>query len=393
MADMEGLALAQNGLVGAFVVTFHHLKGNTILWSYPYDLDLDGVEFKASRSAMPSGSHVIKHDIVHFHVSGNLYAVAAFESMNDDTAERNLRARAVGIISANVDHLHMHVDFLEHQCHHQLQITDEAQQNFDAIADYVTNFNAAQHPEAFRHIDVGIPAWVDVPGSPLQCEWSEGQITVAHKDGAMQQLLDAYGKRIMLFWKLALLKKRIIFLTSPPVQHACQRVLACRALGQRCVTNASLQTVLKPYGYQNLSDIATIQNDDEYACCVTETIFETKPKLYDVFVKEDKLIAPDEGVNRLLRLTAADNRRFARLNQLLRASNSDSTIVQYFVELNSKILAALAIARDRPTRRVTKDDVAAVGLHPRDDGPLIVELAAVYCPEVDVEDMSDCTCL
>eukprot|EP00730_Choanoeca_flexa_P015809 TRINITY_DN7340_c0_g1_i2.p1 TRINITY_DN7340_c0_g1~~TRINITY_DN7340_c0_g1_i2.p1 ORF type:complete len:219 (+),score=40.38 TRINITY_DN7340_c0_g1_i2:658-1314(+) len=192
----------------------------------------------------------------------------------------------------------------------------------------------------------------------------------------------------------SILKKRIIMLTSPPVDETCQAVYACAALSGRTLTHPGYNEPLRPFGYQNLADIPVLSNESNFVCCVTETIFEPKTQLYDVFIKDGKFYSGSEKASLLLRITSADNARYKRL---IAAQNKDLTkdesLIKFFVELNNRILTALETARQRPTCRVTKEDILAVGLEPKDDLPLLIELGMLYCPEVEFEDMNDCSCL
>jgi hypothetical protein len=53
----------------------------------------------------------------------------------------------------------------------------------------------------------------------------------------------------------ALLKKRVIILTAPPVDESCQAALACASLGGRTIAKDGFDQGIRAFGYQNLSDI------------------------------------------------------------------------------------------------------------------------------------------
>ena len=112
-------------------------------------------------------------------------------------------------------------------------------------------------------------------------------------------------------------------------------VYACCLLGARTMSQTAFSTEPRPLGYANLSDIPTMtvsrgggqatrhvtpaktaagrvslscppyslvaQDDDNFVCCITETIFETKNKLYDCFVKGRK-VSRGRSSSRLLRV-------------------------------------------------------------------------------------------
>lgn len=166
--------------------------------------------------------------------------------------------------------------------------------------------------------------------------------------------------------------------SHPPPSSA--PVYACCLLGARTMTDTAFATVPRPLGYANLSDIPNmtvggaasaraaslrtraarahaapssplaravsgVQDDDNFVCCVTETIFETKNKLFDCFIKGNKvgvrpgprlchacppsaaavplssthttpslpqLIPSNDGLRSLFKVSSADGRRYAR---------------------------------------------------------------------------------
>lgn len=66
-------------------------------------------------------------------------------------------------------------------------------------------------------------------------------------------------------------------------------VYACCALGAHTIS--SLQaTQARPFLYANLSDIPWLSTQSNYVCCVTETVFELKPTLYDAFITGDNKV-------------------------------------------------------------------------------------------------------
>ena len=110
--------IGQN-LLGIFVVSFDTKLGNVIEWQIPdkSDLNLDNVEFKA----MASGFHLVQNDFVYF-CKNNLYGLAAFESIKiDNSEERNVRMKSVGLIAKSYKFLKKYVVFLKNQVRNQLE--------------------------------------------------------------------------------------------------------------------------------------------------------------------------------------------------------------------------------------------------------------------------------
>lgn len=110
--------IGQN-LLGIFVVSFDTKLGNVIEWQIPDKsvLNLDNVEFKA----MASGFHLVQNDFVYF-CKNNMYGLAAFESIKiDNSEERNVRMKSVGLIAKSYKFLKKYVVFLKNQVRNQLE--------------------------------------------------------------------------------------------------------------------------------------------------------------------------------------------------------------------------------------------------------------------------------
>lgn len=76
-----------------------------------------------------------------------------------------------------------------------------------------------------------------------------------------------------------------------------------------------------------------------------------------------------------------------------RVTAEEETVLRYFVEMNNRIFSALQTVRRRSSRMVTREDAQHVGLDVRDDLPLLLGLATLYCPDVDVAQMTTCGCV
>jgi hypothetical protein len=110
--------IGQN-LLGIFVISFDTKLGNVIEWQIPDrgKLNLDGVEFKA----MASGLHLVQNDFVYF-CKNDMYGLAAFESIRiDDSEQRNVRMKSVGLVAKSYTFLKKYVVFLKNQVRNQLE--------------------------------------------------------------------------------------------------------------------------------------------------------------------------------------------------------------------------------------------------------------------------------
>jgi hypothetical protein len=105
-------------IYGIFVVAFDTRLGNVIEWQVPSNLNLEKVEFKA----MASGFHLIKNDVVYFHQNDTMFGLAAFESFKiENSFERNVRMKSVGILAGSYRVLKQYESFLEAQVRYQLE--------------------------------------------------------------------------------------------------------------------------------------------------------------------------------------------------------------------------------------------------------------------------------
>ncbi len=98
-------------------------------------------------------------------------------------------------------------------------------------------------------------------------------------------------------------------LPRPPAVY-CMCLLACHALP------VDLDTECSPQFYVNVADIEQLQSMDSYIACTTEKIFQSKTRLYDVFVEGYRFSSATESDGYLLRTTQQDWQKYEHLNNL-----------------------------------------------------------------------------
>ncbi|XP_078424298.1 DENN domain-containing protein 11 isoform X2 [Cetorhinus maximus] len=290
-------------VVAVFVVTFDTRAGNIIEWCLPHEVDLEGVEFKS----MASGSHRINSDFVYFR-KGNYFGMACFANMPvESELERGARMKSVGILSPSYTLLYRYMHFLENQVRHQLEIPGHYAQL-----------------EAFYEDKKGVlPAGMNkgIPTSFQPLHWLPSvnkymypEMKITHPAGCMSQFIKFFGEQIMVLWKFALLRKRILIFSPPPVGVVCYRVYCCC-----CLANVSLPGIggvpeSKPYFYVSVADIETLETEVSYVACTTEKIFEEKKDLYDVYVDNQNVKTDREHLQQLLKVNSADKDKYRKLN-------------------------------------------------------------------------------
>ncbi|XP_072408264.1 DENN domain-containing protein 11 isoform X2 [Chiloscyllium punctatum] len=344
-------------VVAVFVVTFDTRAGNIIEWCLPHEVDLEGVEFKS----MASGSHRINSDFVYFR-KGNYFGMACFANMPvESELERGARMKSVGILSPSYTLLYRYMHFLENQVRHQLEIPGHYAQL-----------------EAFYEDKKGVlPTAMSSKGIPTSLQplhwlppvnkYMYPEMKITHPAGCMSQFIKFFGEQIMVLWKFALLRKRILIFSPPPVGVVCYRVYCCC-----CLANVSLPGIrgvpeTKPYFYISVADIETLETEVSYVACTTEKIFEEKKDLYDVYVDNQNVKADREHLQQLLKINSADKDKYRKLNDQ-----------RFFMEQNNRIFQMLLEVSACQDKTLTADHVRSMGLDPQGDRIFLMDLLEVY---------------
>uniref|UniRef100_A0A8C6TN14 DENN domain-containing protein 11 n=1 Tax=Neogobius melanostomus TaxID=47308 RepID=A0A8C6TN14_9GOBI len=343
-------------IVSVFVVTFNTRTGNMLEWCLPKDMDLDGVEFKA----IASGSHRVSTDFIYFR-KGSYFGLACFANMAvESTVERGARMKSVGILSPSYTLLYRYMSFLEHQVRLQLQT-----------------------PGHYSPLE----AFYEDKRAVLQCLGAvinhsmHPEMKITHPAGCMSQFIRFFGEQIMVLWKLALLRRRILIFSPPPVGVVCYRVYCCC-----CLANISIPGIgvavpeFRPFFYVNVADINALENELSYVACTTEKIFEEKKDLYDVYVDNQNVKTYREGLKPLLRLSAADKDKYYKLTeqrQLLLYSQEETGDC-VFLEQNNRIFQTLSEVANSTDPTLTQETVRAMGLDPHGDRLFLLHLLEIY---------------
>lgn len=373
-------------IVCIFVVAFDTRSGNVIEWCAPEDVDLDGVEFKA----MVSGSHTQIKDFVYFR-KDNLYGLACFENMPvESEIERGARMKSVGILSTSYTLLYRHLQFLETQVRHQLETPGK-----------YTQLQAFYEDKMATLPSNGLPASLsksNTPTTPSKDLLPELKIT--HPAGCFTQFAKFFGEQIFILWKYALLQRRILFFSPPPIGVVCYRVYCCCCLASHDITG--LGSTLKPHFYVNVADIETLETEVNYIACTTEKIFESKTSLYDVYVDNQVVRTHSPVLKELLKCSSADRDKFHKLNNLRSAHqfsyeelgqetlDEEEVFVSFFVEQNNRLFQTLLDVANSQDTQLTSEHMKSMGLDPTGDRQFLMELVEHY--GIDVVLMVDNPC-
>lgn len=366
-------------IVSVFVVTFNTRSGNMLEWCLPKDMDLEGVEFKA----IASGSHRVSTDFIYFR-KGCYFGLACFANMAvESTVERGARMKSVGILSPSYTLLYRYMSFLEHQVRLQLQSPG----HYSPLEAFYEDKRALLPPSG-DGVVTALPAnvWSAAINHSMHPE-----MKITHPAGCMSQFIRFFGEQIMVLWKLALLRRRILIFSPPPVGVVCYRVYCCC-----CLANISIPGVgvavpeFRPFFYVNVADISALENELSYVACTTEKIFEEKKDLYDVYVDNQNVKTYRDGLKPLLRLSTADREKYRKLTEQRQmllysqeengdcVSSEEDLFILFFLEQNNRIFQTLSEVAGSPDPTVTQESVRAMGLDPHGDRLFLLHLLEIY---------------
>ncbi|KAL5467702.1 hypothetical protein EMCRGX_G031965 [Ephydatia muelleri] len=368
-------------VVAVFVTAFDMKKGNMIEWNYPAGVNLDGVEF----NSMVSGAHTISKDFVYFK-HNQLFGLSCFEKIAvANEAERGVRMKSVGLLAVGYSDLHTHQEFLQRQARKQL----ESPGDYSSLEEYFCHHQSSRHP---------------VP-RPLSGTESLPSMNISHPAGCFTQFLQYFGVNIFVLWKLALLKKRILFFSPPPIGVVCYRVYCTCLLGSHGL-QLDIDTNCDPQFYINVAGISELENMNTFVACTTEKIFQTKTELYDVFVDNQNITTNSTYLEPVLKPNLADEQRFKHLNTIrsdhfvsfgeVRDSqmvDDELGLARCFQEMNSQLFRTMHDAATSEDHVLTVEMVDSVGLDPVGDKQFLTDLARVHDMNLNVQrpvDMFSC---
>ncbi|KAG8438684.1 hypothetical protein GDO86_005029 [Hymenochirus boettgeri] len=287
---------------------------------------------------MASGSHRVQSDFIYFR-KGGFYGLACFANMPvESELERGARMKSVGILSPSYTLLYRYMHFLENQVRHQLEIPG----HYTPL-------------EAFYEDKKGVaPTGVGPRNCQPTVHWLPTvhkhlypEMKITHPAGCMSQFIKFFGEQIFVLWKFALLRKRILIFSPPPVGVVCYRG-------------------------------------------TTEKIFEQKQNLYDVYVDNQNVKTHREYLQPLLRVNSADKEKYRRLNdqrQLLMytqevdgdcTSCEEDLFILFFMELNHRIFQTLLEVAASQDKTLTAEHARSMGLDPQGDRTFLMNLLEVY---------------
>ncbi|KAF2265234.1 hypothetical protein CC78DRAFT_208835 [Lojkania enalia] len=293
-------------LSALFLIKFDQKIGYTIAWKRAsVDVLLDGaVEYKS----LPSGLHSVKSDLVYF-VHEGYAGLSAFANAPASEAERNANFVAVGILVplsyGRLGRSWLHAPRLQ-----KIASTLAQDSNATAVLEEFWDEQLQPGPS-------GSTPKLEPPKSHSRARAlsmltavipSEQSLPQYHPALAIIQYIEVFGPLVFRLQQAALLRKRILFIGSPPVRSTCEFVFILSLLAT--IPN-SVSELLSP-GTESLlrlrtlfsvgiHDIPLLENfrssvtgsepsEDElpsqgWVACTTDEILATKTQLYDIIVE------------------------------------------------------------------------------------------------------------
>ncbi|KAJ4335186.1 hypothetical protein N0V87_006340 [Didymella glomerata] len=283
-----------------FLIKFDKKVGYTIAWKRTAsDTDLDGVEFKS----LPSGLHSLASDLVYFTHAG--YAgLSAFARGDASEADRNANFVSVGILVRREGRFGrlgrgwLLAGKLEKMA--AALAEDETVAPLEEFWADLTSRPKTKHTDSKGSIrDRAISTVTAIPKD-------EERLPEYHPALAILQYLALFGPLVFRLQQAALLRKRILFVGSPPVRTTCEFVYNLSVLSSISPRDAEhlapgTEELLRlpslfSIGVHDIPYLEELRNPkgghtpgnepaEGWVACTTDEIIATKQKLYDIVVE------------------------------------------------------------------------------------------------------------
>ncbi|TID17797.1 hypothetical protein E2P81_ATG10771 [Venturia nashicola] len=305
-------------LAALFLIKFDQKVGYTISWKQSLkDVPLEGVvEFKS----LPSGLHNVKEDLVYF-VQDQYAGISAFINRPAGAEERNAKFIAVGAMVRLGD------GRLGRAWEHAGSLKDLAGQlvvhndNLSPLEDYWDEHKAPSDSSGESSEDPISPftaAQRKVKAiSSVSLTPSNQTLPSFHPAHTILEYLDTFGPLLFPLHRAALLRKRILFITPPPLKLTCEYVYDLAILSSlpnslssslplpspsaarlQPLFNVGIHDIPFLSKYAPVNGSQTVQppaSEDlglGWIACTSDEILAMKPQLYDILIE---LPHPDKG--------------------------------------------------------------------------------------------------
>ncbi|KAF8952208.1 hypothetical protein BGZ46_003619 [Entomortierella lignicola] len=191
-----------------FVVRFDTRRGNILEWSNSVPgIGLQGVEF----SALPSGLHGSSQDVIYFHLDGCIGVSVFANAPSSNVEHRGAQMVSVGVLvkpSADTGRCGQHKTLL-----HAAGPSSSTNKR--------DSYRARNVRRISRSFTLSEPIQPMSPTSAGHHDVETDDIPSSHPSHQFLRLVQTMGPSIFILWKAALLRKRILIYTQPPVEAMC----------------------------------------------------------------------------------------------------------------------------------------------------------------------------
>ncbi|KAL7272022.1 hypothetical protein RUND412_005192 [Rhizina undulata] len=288
-----------------FVVAFDQRAGYVIRWQESIEgVNLDGVEFKS----LPSGLHALKEDLVYF-VHPPYAGLSAFMNVPAPSSQRGAHLFSIGLL------VPLSYGRLGRCWHHAEALKELGRQyaqdpnNTDPLRNYYNQHKLAPDsqppplsplldaPSALRYRPSGSQNRLRSPDSLRIRRRTTSDVTSAtdlsphHPARSLGEFIDVLGPLLFPLYRAALCRKRILIITTAPVERACKFVYDISVISN--IPSAVHETLrespkrLKPLFVVGVNDIPFLEGERDgegWVACTTDHVLKLKAQLYDVVV-------------------------------------------------------------------------------------------------------------
>eukprot|EP00128_Syssomonas_multiformis_P014088 Colp12_sorted_trinity150504_noHs@21320 len=329
----------------------------------------------------------------YFRHGGGVFGLSCYQKkMLDSQQERGARMRSVGVLCAKYTSLHEHKEFLEAQVSRILEQPGQ----YEPLKEYfILRQDKVETPEVPTSTEAAL-----LQTSPDQLS----KLKITHPAGCFKQFVQYFGPHVFVLWKLMLLRKRIVFLSPPPMGVVCYRVYCSCLLAEHTIPYL-YENGCNPLFYVNLTDLPVLETETNYAACTSERILQSKERIYDVIV-DNQRITSKPALAPLLKANSMDEARLEAMMQHTRryerqgrrvsiqaSDDDDKTLIRYFTDLNNNLFRRLLDFSSQAGRAIDAQTMLSWGLHPSDDQWFLTELIKLLNVEVQVDPPPCMPCL
>ncbi|UYV75938.1 KIAA1147 [Cordylochernes scorpioides] len=348
-------------------------------------------------------------DVLSYFKKEEYYGYACFESMQVNTDnERGIRMKSLGIMGHSYIQLPKFHTFLAKQLKSEsfLLILRIALCHYDKSAIANLEDMSRKILEKPRYYEELVTFYLNAikKNGDLSKYSSLSDVKVNGPGASFGHFVNFFGENVMLLWKVALLRKRILFFSPPPIGVVCYRVYSTCCLVFHDEQEFS-KNLLTPLFYVNVADIPLLGIEKSFVACTTEKIFETKPHLYDAYVDNQNLVLISPQLKKILNINRADRHRFSELckfrQEFILPSLSSCDRVNadiddgfnwfkvYFMHTNNILLSTLLNVSRSPNRLWTREHMELTNLDPVHDRAFVEQLAVTYGLDIMVAGCGD----